>query len=95
MQSATSFSARLCSQERAASQRSLYSLFAIRSLCAHRNACSSRSLPQNSSPSGGREARCAEEAEPLRGLGLRPQPRLDLVRLGDREHRLRVDLLIA
>ena len=48
---------------------------------AQASACSSRSLPQNSSPSRGDEARRAENAELLRLLGLGPQPQLDVIRL--------------
>src|SRR5262249_35921993 len=41
---------------------------------------------------GGREARRAEETEPLRLLRLRPQPRFDRIRSGRCERALRVDL---
>ena len=41
---------------------------------------------------GGGEARRPEQAEPLRLLGLRPQPRLVGIRSGRGEHGLRVDL---
>ena len=41
---------------------------------------------------GGREARRAEDAEPLRLIGLRPQPRFDCIGLGRRECALGIEL---
>ena len=49
-------------------------------------------MPQKQFAVGGREARRTEDAEPLRLLGLRPQPRFDPIGLGRRECALGVEL---
>ena len=57
---------------------------------AQRSACSSRSLPQNNSPSA--VVKLGAPGRRRWRLGLRPQPRLDRIRLGGFEHRRRLDL---
>ena len=49
-------------------------------------------MPQKQFAVGGREARRTEDAEPLRLLGLRPQPRFDCIGLSRRERALGVEL---